>query len=71
MYYAFMVTNQAQEGATELFNAAIGSASNSISPRGSGTVTFIVNKAGSFYYMCPVPGHVELGMWGKLISAAS
>lgn len=71
MYHAFIVTDKAQTGATELFNAAVGSGSNPIPPGGSGTVTFIVNKAGTFYYICPVPGHGELGMWGKLIVSAA
>ncbi len=30
----------------------------------TGSVVFKVTEAGDFYYMCPVPGHAELGMWG-------
>ena len=32
----------------------------------SGTVTFTVNQAGSFYYVCPIPGHTDLGMYGSV-----
>lgn len=40
-------------------------------PRGaswySETTTFTAPPAGTYYYLCPVPGHARQGMWGKLI----
>jgi rusticyanin len=40
-------------------------------PRGaswySATATFRAPPAGTYYYRCPVPGHAQQGMWGKLI----
>jgi FtsP/CotA-like multicopper oxidase with cupredoxin domain len=35
-----------------------------IQPGQSGSVTFTPNQTGSFYYVCTVPGHIQLGMWG-------
>ena len=48
-----------------LFNSVINSGSN-IAPGGSGTVTFTVTQAGNFYYICPLPGHTDLGMYGSV-----
>jgi len=33
----------------------------------SGSVTFTPNQSGNFYYVCPVPGHGDLGMWGNVV----
>ncbi len=52
---------------TVLFSAQIQSASNPISPGSSGSATFTVNQAGNFYYVCQVPGHVDLGMYGNVV----
>ena len=30
----------------------------------SGSYTF--NETGTYYYLCPIPGHAELGMYGKI-----
>ena len=37
-----------------------------IQPGESGSVTFTPDQTGSFYYVCTVPGHIELGMWGTV-----
>ncbi len=50
-----------------MWGAAIGSASTPISPGQSGSVTFTPTQLGTFYYVCPVPGHKELGMYGLVI----
>ena len=65
--HAFAITAERRGDAPVLFNAAIGSASRPIQPGGSGRVVFKVSSPGEFYYVCPVPGHVELGMWGRVI----
>jgi nitrite reductase (NO-forming) len=49
-----------------LFNAEIG-ANSYLEPGQKGTVIFTPNNAGSFYYICPVPGHAELGMFGSIV----
>ena len=37
-----------------------------VSPGQSDTVTFTADKAGTFTYMCTVPGHADKGMTGTL-----
>ncbi len=49
-----------------VFNAQIQSGSNPISPGASKSVTFTITQAGNYYYICQVPGHVALGMWGTV-----
>ena len=31
------------------------------------SVTFHAPAPGTYYYICPVPGHAQQGMWGKLV----
>ncbi len=31
------------------------------------TTTFMAPTPGTYYYLCPVPGHAQAGMWGKLV----
>ncbi len=66
MPHGFAITNAPNTGATVLFNAEIG-ASSYLEPGKQGTVIFTPNNAGSFYYICPVPGHTEVGMYGSVI----
>ena len=33
----------------------------------SGEVTFRAGQAGNYFYICQVPGHVALGLWGTVI----
>jgi uncharacterized cupredoxin-like copper-binding protein len=68
MDHAFAVVNAPQTGATVLFGATVASGSNPLQPGQSGSVTFKPNVASSNeYYICPVPGHAELGMWGSIV----
>jgi uncharacterized cupredoxin-like copper-binding protein len=69
MPHAFAITNTAKTGAKVLFNAEIGSASNPLPPGQEGTVIFVPNTASgsSVYYICPVPGHAESGMYGSVV----
>jgi plastocyanin len=50
---------------TPMFGAGI-NVNNYIQPGQSGSVTFTPDQAGSFYYVCTVPGHINLGMWGNV-----
>ncbi len=66
--HAFACVNAPRTGATVLFGAAIASSSNPLPPGKSGSVIFSPKTAGSeYYYICPVPGHAELGMWGTMV----
>jgi nitrite reductase (NO-forming) len=66
MPHAFELTNVPKTGAKVLFNAEIG-ASSYLESGQQGTVIFTPTNAGSFYYICPVPGHAELGMYGSVV----
>ena len=35
-------------------------------PGASGKITFTAGPAGSYFYICQVPGHVDLGLWGTV-----
>ncbi len=66
--HAFACVNAPRTGATVLWDGYIASGSNPIPPGQSGSVIFKPNTAGSeFYYICPVSGHAELGMWGTMV----
>jgi plastocyanin len=63
--WAIVSTNQTS--APVQFKAQIRSASSPLQHGESGSVVFTVTKAGDYYYICQVPSHVDLGMWGKVI----
>jgi len=48
-------------------DANIGSPASPIDAGQSGTATFAVDRAGNFTYVCLVPGHKQLGMWGIFV----
>jgi uncharacterized cupredoxin-like copper-binding protein len=65
--HAWRITDSNATNANVLFNAEVTSGSSPLTPGASGSTIFTVNKAGNYYYICPVPGHVQLGMWGKIV----
>jgi uncharacterized cupredoxin-like copper-binding protein len=65
--HAFAVTTAPKTGARTLFDATIASGASPLGPGQSGNVIFSPNSVGDDYYICPVPGHAELGMWGSII----
>jgi uncharacterized cupredoxin-like copper-binding protein len=65
MPHAWEISSQKEAGSV-VFGAQIDSTSY-IAPGSSGSVTFTPNQSGNFYYVCPVPGHVALGMWGNVV----
>jgi nitrite reductase (NO-forming) len=38
-----------------------------VPPGESATIRFVATEEGTFYYQCMVPGHAQLGMWGRII----
>jgi len=73
-FHAFGITIMSEEQkqheeATEpiVEGTAIGSASSPLKPGQGGQVSFIPTQTGTYYYICVVPGHRELGMEGKII----
>ncbi len=66
--HTFAVATEVEEGANLLFNSQIGSGSSPLAAGETGTVTFTVNQAGTFSYICQVPGHPTIfEMFGEFI----
>jgi uncharacterized cupredoxin-like copper-binding protein len=65
MPHAWEITNAEPTGSV-MFGAQIAPTSY-LAPGASGSVTFTPNQAGNFFYICPVPGHATLGMWGNIV----
>jgi FtsP/CotA-like multicopper oxidase with cupredoxin domain len=66
--HAFQVTNVPRTGGTVVFDATVASASIPLQPGESGSVVFNPYSPGkSYYYISPVSGQAELGMWGSII----
>ncbi len=58
--------NTKQDGSGQMLFSSVINPGSTIAPGGSGTVTFTVSQAGSFFYVCPIAGHPELGMYGTV-----
>jgi FtsP/CotA-like multicopper oxidase with cupredoxin domain len=66
--HAFAITTTPNAGATVLFGAVIGSASKPIQPGQAGSVVFVPNNAAfDYWYISPVEGDVEAGMYGAVV----
>lgn len=65
--HAFVIKAANDPNSVTEWGAAVGSASAPLTPGQSGTVTFTPTQAWTYYYLCPVPGHDQLGMWGKVV----
>jgi len=63
--WALVNTNET-DGAV-LFNAQIVSENVPLQTNQTGSAVFTVTKSGSFFYVCQVPGHLQLGMWGNVV----
>jgi uncharacterized cupredoxin-like copper-binding protein len=66
MSHNWALVSSNQTSAPVLFHAQIQSENNPLLPNQTGSVVFTVSQTGDFYYICQVPGHVSLGMWGKV-----
>lgn len=47
--------------------AQAGTPSNPLAPGQSVTIYFVAGRPGTYFYVCNVPGHVTLGMWGRFV----
>lgn len=54
-------------GEKVLFSAKVGTRTEPLDVGKAGTTTFVADQAGEYFYVCDVPGHRRLGMWGKFI----
>jgi uncharacterized cupredoxin-like copper-binding protein len=62
--HSFEINTQNSTKGQELFNSEINQGTW-ISPGQTGSKVFKVTETGKFYYICPVPGHADFGMWGS------
>ena len=67
----FAVVSTKSATGTVLWNSAIQSADNPLSPGSSASVTFTVGEPGNYYYICQVDAHVAVGMWGNVVVQAA
>ncbi|MGA3059091.1 MAG: cupredoxin domain-containing protein [Candidatus Bathyarchaeia archaeon] len=66
MPHSFEIVSSKAISSSPLFNAGIDT--TSFIPAGSsGSVTFTPDQTGNFYYVCTVPEHINLGMWGNVV----
>ena len=63
--HAFVVTREKDDKSPILFASNVGTGARPLTPAGEGSVVFKVDTPGNYYYICPVPGHPLLGMWGE------
>ena len=66
-FHAFAVTASTSGPGPAIDGTTIGTADSPMKPGESGTVSFVPASAGTYYYICAVPGHRELGMEGKIV----
>ncbi len=67
MPHNFAVVSAKSATGNVLWNSAIQSADNPLSPGSSASVTFTVGDPGNYYYICQVDAHVAVGMWGNVV----
>ncbi len=65
--HAWAITSTNSSTGTVMWGAQVGSSSNPLSPQTHGSVIFTVGNAGNYFYVCPVSGHTDLGMWGQVV----
>src|SRR5579885_2629003 len=70
-FHAFGVTASTEGPGPVIDGTTVGTADNPLKPGKGGDASFIPSQAGTYYYICVVPGHRELGMEGKIIVAPS
>ncbi len=61
-----IVQNKSDAGAI-MFGAQVGTVQNPIASGSSLSVTFTPNATGNYFYICQVPGHLDLGMYGNVV----
>jgi len=66
-FHAFGVTLDEEGFGGILGNSAVASPNNPLKPGDGGTSEFIPGEPGTYYYICTVPGHREMGMVGTII----
>jgi len=66
--HTLAVTEEKKFDTEPVWNVQLGTPTKPVGAGEEKSITFTPNRAGEFYYVCQVPGHIELGMWGKVIA---
>ena len=66
-FHAFGVVSSPDDFNNVLWGSAIASATSPLKAGESGSSTFTAGAPGTYYYICTVPGHAQLGMQGSFI----
>jgi uncharacterized cupredoxin-like copper-binding protein len=66
MDHSWEIVSSEAVSTSPLWGAGI-AVSTYLAPGASGSVTFTPTQTGNFYYVCTFPGHIALGMWGKVV----
>ena len=66
-FHSFGVTLNEEGFGGILSGTAVAAANNPLKPGEDGTSEFIPGEPGTYYYICTVPGHREMGMVGTII----
>jgi len=66
-FHSFGVTLDDEGFGGILGGTAVASANNPLKPGDAGDSEFIPGEPGTYYYICTVPGHREMGMVGTII----
>ncbi len=70
MQHSFEIVPTKAASTSPLWNSGI-DITNYIPAGGSGSATVTPTQTGNFYYVCTVPAHISLGMWGNVVVSAA
>ena len=70
-FHAFGVTAEAEGFSGIITGTAVAAASSPLKAGQTGSSEFVPAEEGTYYYICTVPGHRDLGMVGEIIVGAS
>lgn len=65
--HSFAITDEAREDARVVFPDSEIPSGRAVQPQAEDSVVFVADRPGEFAYICSVPGHVTLGMYGKVV----
>lgn len=68
-FHSFGVTKDTEGFGGIIDGSEVASPNNPLKPGEGGTSEFVAGEEGTYYYICTVPGHRELGMFGEIIVA--
>lgn len=66
-FHAFGITEATEGFEGVIPGTAVASANSPLKPGEGGESYFVPSKEGTYFYICTVPGHREMGMVGKIV----